>query len=433
MKTLLSLKTYKDTPSAHVFIGFLRIVARGTALSLFCVVALNYLINPYSIYTAPRLDGINNNKPLLFKYLRLTKAYAVLHKKPDALIIGSSRTEHGLNPEHPAILGKYNSFNLALTGASIYENLRYLQHANSVEPLKMVVLAVDYFQFNAYRPTAVGFSEHRLAADINGNPRSVSIFTDNLATLASVDALIASIKTLFQQDNDDHVILARGQVMQPDKDAIIMRSGGRHEAALYSELNYISHLYFPRPFRKNAFVNDDGSINTFDYFKQILEYCHRHNIELQLMISPAHARQWELIAAAGMWNQFERWKREMVRYNDAVAKTFNQQAYPLWDFSGYNSYSTEAVPALGDKTHMMQWYWESSHYRTELGDLVLDKMFDYQDPSRTVNADFGVKITPENIDKQLQKIRDDREVYRERYADEIEEIKSLVKKYRSKN
>lgn len=432
MKILLSLDTYNISPSAHLFTAYLKFVAKGTFLSLALVVSMNYLINPYSIYTAPRLDGINHNKPLLFKYLRLTKAYAVMRKKPDALIIGSSRTEHGLNPEHPALNDQYNSFNLALTGASIYENLRYLQHANAVNPLKKVVLAVDFFQFNAYRPTAADFTEQRLRSDYQGNTRSVSVFTDNLATLASVDAVKASIKTIFQQGNDENVILENGQVMQPDKNAIIMRSGGRHEAALYSELNYISHLYFPRPHRKFDFVTADGSVNTFDYFKRILEYCYTHNIKLYLLISPAHARQWELVASAGMWQQFEQWKREMVRYNDEVAKTLDRQPFTLWDFSGYNSYTTEPVPALGDKTHMMKWYWESSHYRTELGDRVLDKILDYNDPTRTIADDFGVKITTANIETHIQNIRNDRKAYEQTHTDEVEEIKSLVKKYRSK-
>jgi hypothetical protein len=432
MKILLSLDTYDTTPSAHLFITYLKFVAKGVVLCLLIVISMNYLINPYSIYTAPRLDGINNNKPLLFKYLRLTKAYAVMRKKPDALILGSSRTEHGLNPEHPAMLEHYNSFNLALTGASIYENLRYLQHANAVNPLKMVVLAVDFFQFNAYRPTAADFTEQRLRSDYDGNPRPVRLFTDILETLASVDAATASIKTIFQQGNDDNVILARGQVMQPDKNTLVMRSGGRHEAALFSELNYITHLYFPRPHRKNDFVTADGSINTFDYFKRILAYCHAHNIELHLLISPAHARQWQLIASVGMWDKFEQWKQEMVRYNNKVAATFGRQTFPLWDFSGYNSYTTEPVPALGDKVNMMKWYWESSHYRTELGDRVLDKVLDYHDPDRIIADDFGVKINTENIETHLQNIRNGRADYEQKHADAVEEIKSLVKKYRSK-
>ena len=260
----------------------------------------------------------------------------------------------------------------------------------------------------------------------------MSIFTDRLATLVSVDATIASIKTLLNQDNDDNVILARGQVMQPDKNALIMRSGGRHEAALYSELNYISHLYFPRPHRKFDFVTEDGTINTFDYFNNILYYCHKNNIELYMLISPAHARQWELIASAGMWGKFERWKQQMVHFNDAMARMYQRPAFPLWDFSGFNSYTTEPVPKLGDKTKMMQWYWESSHYRKELGDRVLDKVLGYSDPNRSIADDFGVLITLDNIEQHLKKIRDDRKIYERTHAEEVNEIKTLVRKYRSK-
>lgn len=431
MKKLLSLNTYDISPNTHIFVSFLRIVAQGTVLGLLLVLLINYLVNPYSIYNAPRFDGINNNKPLLFKYLRLTKAYAVEHKKPNALIIGSSRAEHGLNPEHPA-LKQYNAFNLALTGASIYENLRYLQHANAINSLKKVVLAVDLFQFNAYRPSAADFTEQRLRADYQGNARKVSVFTDNLATLVSVDATVDSIKTLLQQDNNDNVILANGQVMQPDKNALIMRSGGRHEAALHSELNYISHLYFPRPFRKFAFINADKSSNSFTYFNKILSYCHKHKIKLYLFISPVHARQLELIYSAGIWQQFEQWKRLMVRHNEEVAKQHQQSVFPLWDFSGFSSYTTEPVPKLGDKVNMMRWYWESSHYRTELGNLVLDIVLDYNDPSHSIADNFGVKITSKNIATHLRYIREGRKNYERKYSEETAEIRLLVKKYQSK-
>ena len=30
----------------------------------------------------------------------------------------------------------------------------------------------------------------------------------------------------------------------------------------------------------------------------------------------------------------------------------------------------------------MRWYWDYSHYRKETGDLMLDRIFDYRDPSR---------------------------------------------------
>ncbi len=51
----------------------------------------------------------------------------------------------------------------------------------------------------------------------------------------------------------------------------------------------------------------------------------------------------------------------------------------------------------------MQWYWESSHFKKEVGDLVLDKLFDYQALGRVIPDDFGILINRNNIEAHLQK------------------------------
>ncbi|MFC1932391.1 hypothetical protein ACFLXU_02005 [Chloroflexota bacterium] len=51
----------------------------------------------------------------------------------------------------------------------------------------------------------------------------------------------------------------------------------------------------------------------------------------------------------------------------------------------------------------MQWYWDSSHYKKELGDLMLDKIFNYHESGRIVPDNFGVLITSDNIERHLEK------------------------------
>jgi hypothetical protein len=65
-------------------------------------------------------------------------------------------------------------------------------------------------------------------------------------------------------------------------------------------------------------------------------------------------------------------------------------------------FTTESVPISGDNTTML-WYWESSHYKKDLGDLVLDRIFDYSDIGRRVSDDFGVRLTSENISSHFAK------------------------------
>jgi hypothetical protein len=49
----------------------------------------------------------------------------------------------------------------------------------------------------------------------------------------------------------------------------------------------------------------------------------------------------------------------------------------------------------------MRWFWEISHYRKAAGDLVLDRVLDHNDPTRSLPADFGVRLTGETIDAHL--------------------------------
>ena len=86
--------------------------------------------------------------------------------------------------------------------------------------------------------------------------------------------------------------------------------------------------------------------------------------------------------------------------------------FPIWDFSNYNSYNAEPVPEKGDLDTKMQWYWESSHYKKELGNLMLDRIFKYTHPERTVDDNFGVLITTGNIESHLAQIRTNREKWR---------------------
>jgi ribosomal protein L13 len=70
------------------------------------------------------------------------------------------------------------------------------------------------------------------------------------------------------------------------------------------------------------------------------------------------------------------------------------------------------VVTLYDKKNQMKWYWESSHYKKELGDYVLDRVFQYKHPDRIIPDDFGKLLESKNIEQQLAKIRAEQQNYR---------------------
>ena len=115
----------------------------------------------------------------------------------------------------------------------------------------------------------------------------------------------------------------------------------------------------------------------------------------------------------------------MVAINEEEAQRYSRRPFPIWDFSGYNSLTTEPVPPLGDTETRMHWYFESSHYQKSLGDLVLDRIFDHQEPGRTVPDDFGILLTSATLEAHLAQIRADRKRWRKAHPEDVAEIEAL--------
>ena len=126
-----------------------------------------------------------------------------------------------------------------------------------------------------------------------------------------------------------------------------------------------------------------------------------------------------------MW---EKWKFEIVRINEVEAKRHGKEPFPIWDFSGFNSVTTETIPPINDSESQMQWYWESSHYKRELGDLVLDRVFNYNNLSRNVPDDFGVLLSLDNIASHLSKVRSDYDIWKTAFFQYVDEINRIILK-----
>lgn len=59
------------------------------------------------------------------------------------------------------------------------------------------------------------------------------------------------------------------------------------------------------------------------------------------------------------------------------------------------------------------------NYKKELGDLVLDRIFDYHHPERIVPDDFGVLLTPKNIIAHLVQIRAKQREYQRLHPEDV--------------
>jgi len=397
------------------------------ALGLVFFISLNLLVDPYDIYQVVRVEGFNALKPAFRKHSYLGKAIAVKRIRPNTILLGTSRAETGIDPEHPGWQYK-PVYNLALAAANIYEAMRYYQHANAVRPLKQVVINLDLFMFNAYWENTSNFDEARLLVNSRGEPNPPSN-TDTLLTLASFDALNDSLKTIFRQSLTDNELFLRNGQRDPTFNALkIIKAGGYRKRFIKSLKVYMgpsSPLFTEYEF-ENYFSDPKTGKSTFDYYRTILKHAYANTIDLHLLISPLHAYYCECIRIRGLWPVFEKWKKELIRINEEEAKNAGKFPFPLWDFSGYHTISNEIIPPLGDAETQMKWYWESSHYKKELGDLVLDKIFTYDTPNRKIPSDFGVLINSGNINEHLTGITRQQRKFCCNYHEEVEFLEQLA-------
>lgn len=120
---------------------------------------------------------------------------------------------------------------------------------------------------------------------------------------------------------------------------------------------------------------------------------------------------------AGLWEPFSLWKRKLT----ILAAV---QDVPLWDFSGFNEFSLEQPPSIGDKQNVLQWFWEPAHYRRQYGDMMLSQMLERSCDVLPLTAK-GVLLDKYNIDKHLRDADTAMWRYHREYPQALERLEAL--------
>ncbi|MCW6037050.1 hypothetical protein K4A83_12340 [Spirulina subsalsa FACHB-351] len=370
-----------------------------TLLSLSLIAGVNAGIDPYEALGTIQIRGVNNVKSEKNLQVRLFKTLAINRLQVQSVFLGSSRTEFGLDSHHPALKNQQPGYNLAISGGNMYEVRRYFDHVMATQPdVKKIVLGIDFFMFNQFQQVTPDFNENRLEV------RRI-IFKDFFDILFSKSSLIASVRTV------------RSSRREPDS------IGSFYPDGRINPDFYIAKAYQNQPTkarfsqvlqdfmtRDDLYGNYQLSRDYLEDLKAVITTSQAREIQLTIFISPSHAMQWEAIRVSGLWSQFEQWKREIVQFA------------PIWDFSGYNSITTEPL------TDSMVYYIESSHYRKEVGDLILNRILNYNLDVvylEGVPPDFGVLLTPNNLEDHLAQIRQDRAVWVKNNPEWVEFVEGL--------
>ncbi|MDJ1169425.1 hypothetical protein PMG71_08305 [Roseofilum sp. BLCC_M154] len=359
------------------------LILLSVAASGSCLVALfNAIIDPFGIIKILVIPGINQSKPATVDNTRLYKAVDLTRQDAKTIFLGASRVETAFDVEHPALQTYQPVYNLAMQGMTFYEQRRYLEYAiQTQENIQVVILGIDLWLLEDPYLRKTGFKEDRLQQQ--GLPLS-----ESLEINFSWDTFSKSLESI------------KANLDKPDYEYYNSKGVRDTDYVKYRNVKFTSWL-------PGIINNPKDKIFPFalENLSIIVDLCRENNLNLIAFITPPHVTQFEAMYMSGSEAVIEQGKREIVNI------------LPVWDFSGYNSITTEFI------TDQMTKYRDSSHFTMHVGDLILNRILQYN--QEIVPEDFGIMIAQENIEEHLEDIRKQRNIWRKDNPDVVTMLEGL--------
>jgi hypothetical protein len=340
---------------------------------LMSVGGFDVAVDPYDIFAMPRIAGFNARKPDAAAHQMMTKTYAADRARPVTLLLGSSRVDVGIDPASDAFPPAMRPvFNFGVGGQVYAGDLYALREALAGGRLKYAVLVVDFELALKDEPSLLPEQTARAAttADLRPNPaRLLQHVRDMFLASLTLGAFLDSVDTMLEQHDAGAPDMAEdGASSDAELRAHTLADG---TVAMFDEKDRGDQA-------RNAhgavyLASHSGVVPSLDGVARIVAFCRAHGVALTIVIPPVHARALAQWRKAGLWSRFQDWKIQLADIAHGAAT--------LWDFSAEGAWTTE-TPVSGQG---LRWFWESLHFKKDLGDLMMRRIFDGDSPGFGVN------------------------------------------------
>ena len=142
--------------------------------------------------------------------------------------------------------------------------------------------------------------------------------------------------------------------------------------------------------RQGLAGKNNVKINLIDGMRDVIRQARQKHIALDIVIAPVHSQYLEVVVAKQLWPRYQAAKAALTQ---AVAEA-EDPSIKLWDFVGFDQFSTEPVPPHGDLVHKMTWFWEPYHFKLALGEKILATVYRHA-------TEFGTQLTIETLSARL--------------------------------
>lgn len=348
------------------------------------LVLFNAVADPYNVYPATHLTKLLPHKPN--NDHRRAKAGLVRQQQGwETLILGSSYAVVGMDASHHA-LGTDRAFNLGLNGGKLEEQFGALRYAWQYgHPIKHVILVYDNQWFFQTAQPSVDYME----SPFNPKYSFIEYQGSNLLGMQATEHAWHAVRQWHEGGpaTDDRF----GRRLKP------LLPVGTSQRLIFND--FLASPDLQRPI--------DGDTANLELFKQFAAFCLERDIRLTVMIGPAHVTLLERFDRSGYWNAWIAGQRNLLALADSQnANHPDAPPITVWDFNSISHYTTESLPPLNDTLTRMQWFWDPGHFKKELGDVMLQRVFS---TSHKDTDHFGTQLTREAIEPYVTNLRVDYE------------------------
>jgi len=331
--------------------GFFSIVA----FTITVLATANLIIDPYGIFNTRVLPIAVEPSTYFNKIKQLEKNRGHYN----GFMLGSSGI--GFTPTEyiERYLPGVRVYNLWVSSATQYENLKHVQYLIKRQAPKAIYLQVDMeFALAEHRHGSAMYARklHPLVEET-----SLPLYLFGYLTIFPLDRirdkLVANIRGQVQSTLTDFD--GTGSVRADAQEALIRADGPAYVR------NSPQFQANPGP----RFVSGRQTSRNIRALAAIHELCAQHGIKLIVFIHPESRVSMDKF----LLPDYLAFLRQLASVTD------------YWDFSGYNSVTTDDTM-----------YYEPGHYRPVVSRLIAAKIFN--DRSIAVPADFGTWVTQSNFD-----------------------------------
>lgn len=317
----------------------------------------------------------------------MLKAKDISFQNIHAALIGSSRVLSGIARKDAEEIVGPSTFNCGLSGAKfeeIYEYAKLL--ADSQPDLSTLIIGLDFFGFNEYYDFDADYKKSRLRKCKLYLPDLIS-FTYSLKALKdSTKSLMGILPSGLKIDEMGYLAgLIEGKLTATEREEF--------------ERNLIKRYYLNTD-TPNVYQKYKLSKKALRAFQKLVNLCRDRNVDLKVYMTPAHSVYWQALLLKGYWPILENLKKEIV------------SIHPIWDFSGGN-FVVDSIFL----DNYSQWFYDLNHAKPIVGRQILSRIFNKN------TSDFGILLTPQNIQDKLVQIRNAQEKWAAENPKSIEWLK----------